>query len=183
VPGAPVPLSFAVLGDSGSGEKPQFDLAARMALLALEFVLHVGDLVYPDVDCVDLDAVVSTLGMTQDGYDIDGDGRTTLRDVEIIATYLGERCKSRTARHGSIQAVAGGAPGSATITWNTGSGQHGQVFLSRNEGSEEFIAEGTHGIAESPVLDRHTLYEFRLYEGREHVRLLAGTLAGLEEER
>jgi hypothetical protein len=106
--------------------------------------------------------------------------------MQIIATHLGERCNSRTSLHGNIQAVEGtanGGVGSVTISWNTGSGRHGQVFLSRDDGPEELFAEGACGSAECPPLERHVLYEFRLYEGHEHVRLLATVMTGLEEER
>lgn len=41
------PLRFAVIGDSGTGKKAQWDVAARLAQAAPHFVLHTGDIVYP----------------------------------------------------------------------------------------------------------------------------------------
>lgn len=41
------PIRFAVFGDSGSGERGQYVLGARVAAVRPDFVLHVGDIVYP----------------------------------------------------------------------------------------------------------------------------------------
>jgi acid phosphatase type 7 len=41
------PLRFAVLGDSGTGSKAQWDVARRLDAAAPHFVLHTGDVVYP----------------------------------------------------------------------------------------------------------------------------------------
>lgn len=40
------PLRIGVIGDSGFGQQVTFDLAAQMAALDLDFVLHTGDVVY-----------------------------------------------------------------------------------------------------------------------------------------
>jgi hypothetical protein len=42
------PFSFVVFGDSGKGTKAQFQVAAQMAALAPDFMVHTGDIVYPD---------------------------------------------------------------------------------------------------------------------------------------
>ncbi len=41
-------FSFAVIGDSGTGSRDQYAVADRMAALDPQFVLHTGDVVYPD---------------------------------------------------------------------------------------------------------------------------------------
>ena len=41
-------FSFAVVGDSGSGGKGQLAVARLLGLLKPEFILHTGDVVYPD---------------------------------------------------------------------------------------------------------------------------------------
>jgi predicted phosphodiesterase len=41
-------FSFAVIGDSGTGSNAQYAVADRMVALDPEFVLHTGDVVYPD---------------------------------------------------------------------------------------------------------------------------------------
>jgi predicted phosphodiesterase len=42
------PFSFAVIGDSGTGSRNQYAVAERMAALDPQFVLHTGDVIYPD---------------------------------------------------------------------------------------------------------------------------------------
>jgi predicted phosphodiesterase len=41
------PISFVVVGDSGTGGLAQFSVASQMKLAQPEFVIHVGDLIYP----------------------------------------------------------------------------------------------------------------------------------------
>lgn len=45
---APTPFSFAVFGDSGKGTRQQFLLAGQMARAGPDFLVHTGDIVYPD---------------------------------------------------------------------------------------------------------------------------------------
>jgi predicted phosphodiesterase len=47
-PGPDRPFSFAVIGDSGTGSTAQHAVADRMVALDPQFVLHTGDVVYPD---------------------------------------------------------------------------------------------------------------------------------------
>jgi len=42
------PFRFVVFGDSGSGSRAQHELAGRMELVQPDFLLHTGDVVYPD---------------------------------------------------------------------------------------------------------------------------------------
>jgi len=42
------PFSFAAIGDSGIGSTAQYSVAERMVALDPQFVLHTGDVVYPD---------------------------------------------------------------------------------------------------------------------------------------
>jgi predicted phosphodiesterase len=42
------PFTFAVIGDSGTGSREQYAIADRLAALDPHFVLHTGDVVYPD---------------------------------------------------------------------------------------------------------------------------------------
>jgi predicted phosphodiesterase len=46
--GADRAFSFAALGDSGIGSTAQYSVAERMVALDPQFVLHTGDVVYPD---------------------------------------------------------------------------------------------------------------------------------------
>jgi acid phosphatase type 7 len=47
-PDEPGALSFAVFGDSGKAHREQFLLAQQMLAEPLDFMLHTGDVVYPD---------------------------------------------------------------------------------------------------------------------------------------
>lgn len=47
-PGPDRPFSFAVIGDSGNGSAAQYATADRMTALDPQFVLHTGDVIYPD---------------------------------------------------------------------------------------------------------------------------------------
>ncbi len=47
-PGPDRPFSFAVIGDSGTGSRDQYAVADRMVALDPQFVLHTGDVIYPD---------------------------------------------------------------------------------------------------------------------------------------
>lgn len=47
-PGPNRPFNFAVIGDSGTGSTAQYAVADRMAALDPQFVLHTGDVIYPD---------------------------------------------------------------------------------------------------------------------------------------
>ncbi len=47
-PAGDVPFRFAVLGDSGSGWEAQREVAARIRAARPDFLLHTGDLVYPE---------------------------------------------------------------------------------------------------------------------------------------
>lgn len=43
-------VSFAVFGDSGSGIRPQYEVASCLAAAAADLVLHTGDLTYPNLN-------------------------------------------------------------------------------------------------------------------------------------
>jgi hypothetical protein len=59
-----------------------------------------------------------------------------------------------------------------TISWSTGNGSWGQVFLSHNNGPEQLYVQGAEGTADAPWIGEGQ-YEFRLYAGQERQRLLA----------
>jgi predicted phosphodiesterase len=42
------PFTFAVIGDSGTGSRGQYAMADRLVALDPQFVLHTGDVIYPD---------------------------------------------------------------------------------------------------------------------------------------
>ncbi len=47
-PNAGSAFDFVIIGDSGTGSQAQSDIAARMNVLQPDFILHTGDVIYPD---------------------------------------------------------------------------------------------------------------------------------------
>ena len=70
---------------------------------------------------------------------------------------------------------AGEGLGTTTVTWNTGDGTFGQVYVSENGGPEAPFNGGTSGSVPAPWIQGGTTYEFRLYAGTEHATLLSKT--------
>lgn len=65
--------------------------------------------------------------------------------------------------------------GTTTITWNTGDGSVGTVYLAKDGEPEGPFASGTPGSASAPWIEMGKTYEFRLYAGTEHTKMLAKT--------
>ena len=67
----------------------------------------------------------------------------------------------------------GGGFATSTISWNTGDGTLGQVYVYDGK-SEKLFSEGTaQGSLDAPWIGVGTTYEFRLYAGKDHKDLLA----------
>ena len=71
--------------------------------------------------------------------------------------------------------AVGQAPGTTTVTWNTGDGSAGQVYVSKDGEPEALFAEGTPGSHTAPWIEAGKTFEFRLYAGTQHATLLAKT--------
>jgi hypothetical protein len=69
----------------------------------------------------------------------------------------------------------GQGPGTTTITWNTGDGSVGTVYVAKDSEPEAAFASGTPGTAAAPWIEAGKTYEFRLYAGSEHTKMLAKT--------
>lgn len=65
--------------------------------------------------------------------------------------------------------------GSSTITWNTGDGSTGQVYVSVNGKSDVLFASGSGGSATAAWIQPGNTYVFRLYQGTAHAVVLAQT--------
>jgi hypothetical protein len=70
---------------------------------------------------------------------------------------------------------AGEGAGTATITWNTGDGTAGQVYVSVDGGPEAIFSGRSSGSVAAPWIQAGKTFEFRLYAGTEHARVLAKT--------
>ncbi len=63
--------------------------------------------------------------------------------------------------------------GMITLSWNTGDGSIGQVYVSQDGGQEQLVKEGAEGSGDINWIQPGSVYEFRLYAGREHKQNLA----------
>jgi hypothetical protein len=66
----------------------------------------------------------------------------------------------------------GGLRGTTTISWSTGDGSEGQVYLAVRGQPEQLFAQGSRGSQEAPWISPSATFEFRLYAGTEHKVLL-----------
>ena len=65
--------------------------------------------------------------------------------------------------------------GTTTITWNTGDGTAGEVYVYDEDGHEGLLAKGPAGSAAARWIQAGKTAEFRLYAGYEHAKVLART--------
>ena len=66
-------------------------------------------------------------------------------------------------------------PGTTTITWNTGDGTTGQVYVSEDGAPETLFTAGSTGSAPAPWIQAGKTFEFRLYAGTQHSKMLTKT--------
>lgn len=71
--------------------------------------------------------------------------------------------------------VVGEGPGTTTITWNTGDGTTGQIYVSEDGAPERIFTAGPAGSLPAPWIQAGKTFEFRLYAGTEHAKVLAKT--------
>ena len=69
----------------------------------------------------------------------------------------------------------GEGPGTTTITWNTGDGTTGQVYVSEDGKAESLFATAPTGSAPAPWIAAGKTFEFSLFAGTEHAKVLAKT--------
>jgi hypothetical protein len=62
--------------------------------------------------------------------------------------------------------------GSTTITWNTGDGAPGDLYVKVDREPEKFMGRAPSGTREVPWIQFDSLYEFRLYD-KKRSKLLA----------
>ena len=71
--------------------------------------------------------------------------------------------------------TTGEGSGATTITWNTGDGTAGQVYVSEDGKPETLFAAGPTGSAPAPWIRAGKTFEFSLYAGTEHAKMLVKT--------
>lgn len=69
--------------------------------------------------------------------------------------------------------TTGEGSGTTTITWNTGDGTAGQVYVSEDGGAETLFSAGPTGSVPAPWIRAGKTFDFRLYAGTEHTKGLA----------
>ena len=67
---------------------------------------------------------------------------------------------------------AGEDAGKTMISWQTGTGTTGEVYVVTNSNPETLFAQGPKGQAEAPWIMADSTYEFRLYSGMDHKTIL-----------
>jgi len=70
---------------------------------------------------------------------------------------------------------AGEGPGTTTVKWSTGDALAGQVYVLVDGSGETLFAAAADGQMEAPWIQTDHVYEFRLFAGTEHTKLLAQT--------
>lgn len=67
---------------------------------------------------------------------------------------------------------AGGGPGTTTLSWNTGDGSVGQVYVSVDGKPETLFAQDAKKSKDAAWIRAGATYEFRLYAGLDRAKLL-----------
>jgi hypothetical protein len=67
---------------------------------------------------------------------------------------------------------AGEGLGATMIRWNTGDGSWAEVWLAVPGQPEKLFTAGPQGSLEAPWIAKGLAYEFRLYAGKEHQKML-----------
>ncbi len=99
------------------------------------------------------------------------------RSSSPSAKQAPEPTTTSAASAGSISANPNPVPpgpgqGQTTITWTTGSSEWGQVYVSKNRRAEQLFAGGSSGAKLVKWIQPNAHYDFRLYEGKGHQKLL-----------
>ncbi len=68
---------------------------------------------------------------------------------------------------------AGGGEGTTVLSWNTGDGSVGEVYVSVNGGEERLFTRGVNTNIEASWINTGPVYEFRLYRATAKSNLLA----------
>lgn len=81
----------------------------------------------------------------------------------VILVLLFTGCHRRPTISAQPNPVPGGpAQGTTTITWDTGDGSEGEIYLFV-KGQEQLFAKGSKASKQAPWISAGPIYEFRLY--------------------
>jgi hypothetical protein len=97
------------------------------------------------------------------------------KNPEVNASRASPAASAATITASPNPVPAGEGLGTTNVTWNTGDGSEGQVYVSVDGGSEASFGAGRSGSAAAPWIQVGKTYEFRLYAGTEHATMLTKT--------
>ena len=97
------------------------------------------------------------------------------KSPEVNASAASPAAATATITASPNPVIIGEELGATTITWNTGDGTTGQVYVSEDGAPETLFSAGPTGSAPAPWIRVGKMFEFRLYAGTEHTRVLAKT--------
>jgi hypothetical protein len=97
------------------------------------------------------------------------------KNPEVNASRATPAASAATITASPNPVPAGEGAGTATITWKTGDGKDGQVYVSVDGGPEAIFGGGPSGSAAASWIQVGKTFEFRLYAGTEHATVLAKT--------
>ncbi|MBI2821056.1 MAG: hypothetical protein HYX74_02415 [Acidobacteria bacterium] len=103
--------------------------------------------------------------------------RAGARRILTVAALLLYACASPVATKAIVSASPNPVPGgpgwaTTTVMWDTGDNSWGQVYLFVEGQPEILFMEGSRGAKDAPWISEGPTYEFRLYAGKEHKKLL-----------
>jgi hypothetical protein len=104
--------------------------------------------------------------------------RGAIWSVLVLVLASCASAKGPTSQSPSVTAVpnpvpAGDGLGTTRISWTTGNGSLGQVYVSEDGAEEKLFAEGPEGAMNAGWIASAKGYEFRLYDGDQRSRVLA----------
>jgi hypothetical protein len=97
------------------------------------------------------------------------------KNPEVNASAASPAAPSATITASPNPVTTGEGSGTTTITWNTGDGTTGQVYVSEDGAAEALFTAGPTGSTPAPWIRAGKTFEFRLYSGTEHAKMLAKT--------
>ena len=97
------------------------------------------------------------------------------KNPEVNASAASPAAPGATISASPNPVTTGEGPGTTTITWDTGDGTTGQVYVSEDGAAETLFTAGPKGSAPAPWIRAGKTFEFRLYAGTEHAKMLAKT--------
>lgn len=103
---------------------------------------------------------------------------TIRRMLPVFLLVFAAACSGQPATTGKIEAGPNPVPGgpgwgTTTVTWSTSDRSWAQVYLAVEGKPETLFTEGPSGSVPAPWIGAGPVYEFRLYAGKDHKKVLS----------